>query len=111
MIGEVGIKTDDCLAARQILGFQVYAIRRQHKLGLGLQSCQRLRHLAFCTNGNVNVVGLQHAAPWPGKVGFVRRSSPKLLDPCFLVPERQKEGISPKSITTPKGRPIWTGYA
>src|SRR5208282_4778308 len=68
-VGEVLVGTGDRLAAGQLLGLKIHAVRGKNELRLGLdgrgaftQRGQRPRQVAVFASSNVDVVGLENAA-------------------------------------------------
>ena len=96
MIVEVLEITGDGFAAGQVLRLKVGAIGGKDELGLGpraggtgAQFRQRVGNLPGRTGGDMDVVGLQHAA----KVGFVRHPAAQAFQRGVLVPKGFQEGI------------------
>ena len=95
VIREVLVGAGDRLAARKVLGLEGFPVRREDEFGLGargrragLQRGQSLRDLAWGSDGDVDVVGLEDAA----KVGFVGLARAQALERRFLVAEGLQEG-------------------
>ena len=95
MVREVAIGAGDRFAARQVLGLDGVAIRRQDELRLGPgrrragpQRSEGLRDLAGGGDGDMEVVGLKDSA----QVGPVRLALAQALDCRLLVAEGLKEG-------------------
>ncbi|HEV8524398.1 MAG TPA: hypothetical protein VGQ71_07845 [Terriglobales bacterium] len=96
MVWEVLEGAGDGLAAGQVFGLEVRAVRGKDELRLGLgrrraglESGQRLRHPTCVAGQDVDVAGLENAA----QVGLVRRPSAKAFDGRRLVAEGFKERI------------------
>ena len=95
MVRKCRIGAGDGLTACQILRFKAFAIGRQGEFGLGagrggagLQGVQGGGHLAGVAGGDVDVVGLQHAA----QVGFIGSPAAQPLERGFLIAEGFQEG-------------------
>ena len=96
VIGKVLEGAGDGLAAGQVFGLEVRAVRSKDELRLGLgrrraglESGQRLRHPPSVAGQNVDVAGLENTA----EVGFVRRPRTQALDCRRLVAKGFKEGV------------------
>lgn len=96
VVGKILEGTGDGLAAGQIFGLEVRAVRGEDEphLGLGrrragLESGQRLRHPPCVAGQNVDVAGLENTS----QVRLVRRPRAQTLDGCRLVAKGFKEGV------------------
>ena len=99
MVREVAIIAGDrWRVGHEVLGFEPLTVGGQDELGLKpgcrrarLERRQGVRHLARRGDGDVDVVGLKHAAPRAGKVGPVRFALAQAPERRFLVAECLQE--------------------
>ncbi len=96
VIGKVFEGAGDCLAAGQVFGLEVRAVRSKDELRLGLgrrraglEGGQRLRDPPCVAGQDVDVAGLENTA----KIGLVRRSRAQAFDGGRLVAKGFEEGV------------------